>query len=317
MLQHKPIRYTTAKLHQLCFPSFLNRNIRNDFHHFRLIVHFYGSKCLYQSIPVFTSKLDMILVLREIILRCQIVAQCHSATFRQAFIHLQCSFRRSIADNIQTIHFDIRIKSQIINHCTYFSQLLGIIHILRTNIHLIHLKVQESFGLHIAALYLLHHRFHIRQIRSYYVRYQHSFKCNLIKSMLHIHQSTFTATTFITLHIQPGICHPCFIRQHISVLNDTTLLLCIFLYPIREFMTILLFPAHHCQSTFINQVLIASFNRYSGKIISSGRRNQLRNKVHPTRRFHFHILQNDIQIHMNKFTQLFQSHRLYSDSTIV
>jgi len=153
----------------------------------------------------------MILVLREIILRSQIVTQCHGTALRQTFIRFQRSFRRSIANNIQALHIHIRIILQIVNHGTYLTQFLGIIHIFRTNIHSVHHKVQETFSLYITTLYLFHHRFYIRQIGSHYIWHQHTFKRNLIKSIFHIHQCAFTTTTFVTLHVQPGICHPRFI----------------------------------------------------------------------------------------------------------
>ena len=68
---------------------------------------------------------------------------------RQTFIRCQCSFRRSITDNIQTVHFHIRIGLQLIDHPADFSQFLRVIHVFGTNIDFIHLEIQKTFRLNI------------------------------------------------------------------------------------------------------------------------------------------------------------------------
>ena len=271
------------KLHQLCLPSFFNGNIRDDIQHLFFIIHLKRIERLYQPVPVFTTEDDIILVAREVIAGSQIIAQCHGTTFGQTPIRFQSSFGRSITNDIQTLHLHIGIRLQIINHCTNLCQLLRIIHIFVTNVYLIHLKIQKTFRLHIPALYFFHHRLNISQSRSHNVRHQHTFECNLIKSILHVHQCALAAATLVALHVQPGIRHPSLVRQRISVANNTALLLLIFLYQIRRLITLLRLSAHQCQPAFINQILVFPLDGNPRKVVGSGRRNQLRDKVYPMR----------------------------------
>ena len=283
MFQHKPVRHSRTKLHQLRFPTLFNRNIRNDVQHFVLVIHLKRIERLYQPVPVFTAEDDVILVAREVVAGSQIITQCHGTTFGQTSVRFQRSFGRSIADDIQTLHLHVGIRLQIVNHRTYLRQFLRIVHIFGTDIHLIHLEIQKTFRLHITAFYLLHRRLYVREIGSHHIRNQHTFERNLIKSVLHIHQCAFATTALITLHVQTGIRHPSFVRQRISVADNTTLLLLIFLYQIRCLVALLRLSAHHRQPAFINQILVFPLDGNPRKIVGNGGRNQLRDKVHPMR----------------------------------
>ena len=171
--------------------------------------------------------------------------------------------------------------------------------------------------MYFTTFYLLYHRFHISKTGSYDVRHQHAFQCHLIESILHIHQSAFATTALITLDIQPSVCHPRLVGQCIPILYSPTLFLIILLYQIRFRIFLPFLPAHHCQPTLIDHILVSPLNGDTRKIIGDSRGNQLRDKVHSMRRLHIYIFHYNVQIDMKSFSQLLQPHRLYPDSSVV
>ena len=195
------------KLHQFCFSSFFNRYVPDNIQHFVFIFHFDCFKRFLQSVPVFTSKDNVVLVSRKIVPVCQIIPERHGTSFRQTFIRCQCSFRRCITDNIQTVHFHIRIGLQLIDHLADFSQFLRIIHVFGTNIDFIHLEIQKTFCLNIPLFDFFRFRLQISKLRNHYVRRPYTFQRHFAK-LLYVHQFRFAATTFITLHVQTRILHP-------------------------------------------------------------------------------------------------------------